>query len=55
VEWWTGTLEWNDGMEWWTGMMEWWAETSIKLGSSSIAAVGIVMAFTHSKHIHTCI
>jgi len=50
MEWWTGTLEWNDGMEWWTGMMQWWAGTSNKLGNS-IALIGILVAFTHGKHI----
>ena len=20
---WTGTVDWNDGLEWWTGMVEW--------------------------------
>jgi len=46
MEWWTGTLEWNDGMEWWAGMMEWRAGTSNKL-DSSIVVIGIFLVFTH--------
>jgi len=53
VEWNGGLERWNGTIEW-TGMMEWWAETSNKLGST-IAVIGIVVAFTHSKHLHACI
>jgi len=57
---WNGMVDWNAGMEqWnglehWNGMMEWWAETSNKLGST-IAVIGIVVAFTHGKRIHACV
>ena len=40
-------IQWN-GI-WWTGMMEWWARASNKLGS--ITVIGIVVDFTHGKHI----
>jgi len=46
-------VEWNGGLERWNGMMEWWAGTSNKLGST-IAMIGIVVAFTHRKRIHAC-
>ena len=48
MEWWTGMLEWNDGMDWNDGMVGW------NMGSS-IAVIGIVVTFTHGKHIHACV
>jgi len=54
MEWWTRTLEWNDGMDWNAGVMEWWAGISNKL-ASTIAVIGIVVAFTHGKCIHACV
>ena len=56
VDWnagWNGLECWNGTMEW-TGMMEWWAGTSNKLGST-IAVIGIAVAFTHGKRIHACV
>jgi len=56
VEWngglerWNGTMEWTGTMEW----MEWWAGTSNKLGST-IAVIGIVVAFAHGKCIHASV